>query len=128
MSTSKPFTIPKRLIWEAWEQVKANGGATGVDGVSIPEFEEDLAGNLYKLWNLLSSDSYVPLPVKAVPIPNKSGGTRVLGIPLVTDRVAQTAVKVVLDPIFHSDSYGYRSGKSTQDALEVTRRRCWRRD
>lgn len=132
MSAAKPFTIPKRLIWEAWKKVKANGGAAGVDGVSIPEFEEDLAGNLYKLWNRMSSGSYMPPPVKAVPIPKKSGGIRVLGIPTVADRVSQTAVKMtlepVLDPIFHPDSYGYRPGKSAHDAVEVTRRRCWRRD
>ncbi len=132
MSTTKPFTIPKRLIWEAWKQVKANGGAGGVDDVSVSEFEEELGGNLYKLWNRMSSGSYMPPPVKAVPIPKKSGGTRVLGVPTVADRVAQTAVKLVLepvlDPLFHPDSYGYRPGKSAHDALETTRKRCWKYD
>lgn len=132
MSTARPFTIPKRLIWDAWKQVKSNGGAAGVDGVTIPEFEVELAGNLYKLWNRMSSGSYMPPPVNAVPIPKKSGGTRVLGIPTVADRVAQTAVKMVLepvlDPMFHPDSYGYRPGKSAHEAVEITRRRCWRND
>jgi RNA-directed DNA polymerase len=132
MSTTKPFTIPKRLIWEAWKQVKANGGAGGVDDVSVSEFEEELGGNLYKLWNRMSSGSYMPPAVKAVPIPKKSGGTRVLGVPTVADRVAQTAVKLVLepvlDPLFHPDSYGYRPGKSAHDALETTRKRCWKYD
>ena len=127
MSTAKPFIIPKRLIWEAWKQVKANGGAGGVDDVSVSEFEEELGGNLYKLWNRMSSGSYMPPPVKAVPIPKKSGGTRVLGVPTVADRVAQTAVKLVLepvlDPLFHPDSYGYRPGKSAHDAVETTRKR-----
>lgn len=132
MSMAKPYTIPKQLIWEAWKQVKANGGAAGVDSQSIPEFEKNLKGNLYKVWNRMSSGSYMPPAVKAVPIPKKSGGVRVLGIPTVADRVAQTAVKMLLepswDPMFHRDSYGYRPGKSAHDAVEVTRRRCWKYD
>ena len=132
MSTAKPFIIPKQLIWDAWKQVKANGGAGGVDDVSLSEYEEDLEGNLYKLWNRMSSGSYIPPPVKAVPIPKKSGGIRVLGVPTVSDRIAQTAVKLVLepvlDPLFHPDSYGYRPGKSAHDALEITRKRCWKYD
>jgi RNA-directed DNA polymerase len=132
MSTAKPFIVPKRLIWDAWKQVKANGGAGGVDDVSLSEYEEELEGNLYKLWNRMSSGSYMPPPVKAVPIPKKPGGTRVLGVPTVADRVAQTAVKIVLepvlDPLFHPDSYGYRPGKSAHDALETTRKRCWKYD
>ena len=132
MSTAKPFIVPKRLIWDAWKQVKANGGSGGVDDVSISEYEEDLESNLYKLWNRMSSGSYMPPAVKAVPIPKKSGGTRVLGVPTVADRVAQTAVKLVLepvlDPLFHPDSYGYRPGKSAHDAVETTRKRCWKYD
>ena len=132
MSTAKPFIIPKQLIWDAWKQVKANGGAGGVDDVSLSEYEEDLEGNLYKLWNRMSSGSYIPPPVKAVPIPKKSGGIRVLGVPTVSDRIAQTAVKLVLepvlDPLFHPDSYVYRPGKSAHDALEITRKRCWKYD
>lgn len=132
MAMTKPFTIPKHLVWEAWKQVKSNGGAAGVDNQSILGFEESLKDNLYKLWNRMSSGSYMPPAVRAVPIPKKSGGTRVLGIPTVADRVAQTTVKLllepVLDPLFHPDSYGYRPGKSAHDAIGVTRRRCWKFD
>jgi RNA-directed DNA polymerase len=129
---TKPFTIPKHLIWEAWKQVRSNGGAAGVDHQSILGFEKDLKNNLYKLWNRMSSGSYMPPAVRAVPIPKKLGGNRILGIPTVTDRVAQTSVKLilegVLDPLFHPDSYGYRPGKSAHDAIGVTRRRCWKYD
>ena len=112
--------------------MKANRGAAGVDGVSIERFDEDRNGNLYRIWNRLSSGSYFPPAVRAVPIPKKSGGERLLGVPTVSDRIAQTAVVLALEPglesVFHADSYGYRPGKSAHDAIEVTRRRCWRRD
>src|SRR5881409_4303041 len=105
----KPFEISKWVVWEAYQKVKANDGAAGVDGESIEEFERDLKGNLYKLWNRLSSGSYLPPPVRAVEIPKADGGTRVLGVPTVADRVAQTVVALVLQPrteaIFHPDSY-----------------------
>ena len=124
--------IPKRLIWEAYRRVKANRGAAGVDAVSIEQFDENRNGNLYRIWNRLSSGSYFPPAVKAVPIPKKSGGERMLGVPTVSDRIAQTAVVLALEPdlerVFHPDSYGYRSGRSAHDALAVTRQRCWRRD
>ena len=127
--TCKPHDIPKALIWEAWLRVKANQGAAGIDTQTIEQFERKLGDNLYKLWNRMSSGSYLPPPVKAVPIPKKSGGVRILGIPTVADRVAQTAVKMwlepQLDPIFREDSYGYRPGKSALEAIAVTRRRCW---
>ncbi|MGH3698007.1 MAG: hypothetical protein ACRDQY_00770 [Pseudonocardiaceae bacterium] len=106
----KSHDIPKRLVWDAWLKVKKNGGAAGVDGVTIDQFEESLKGNLFKLWNRMSSGSYFPGPVRAVEIPKK-GGTRVLGIPNVVDRVAQTVAVLVLEPavekVFHEDSYGY---------------------
>jgi len=127
--TCKPYNIPKALIWEAWLHVKANHGAAGIDAETIEQFEKKLGDNLYKLWNRMSSGSYFPPPVKAVPIPKKSGGVRILGVPTVSDRVAQTAVKMwlepQLDPIFCDDSYGYRPGKSALEAIAVTRRRCW---
>src|SRR5271165_4266930 len=130
--TCKSYDIPKTLIWEAWLHVKANQGAAGIDTETIERFETKLAANLYKLWNRMSSGSYFPPPVKAVPIPKKSGGVRVLGIPTVSDRIAQTAVKMWLeprlDPLFHDDSYGYRPGKSALEAIAVTRRRCWDQD
>jgi RNA-directed DNA polymerase len=130
--TCKPYGIPKSLIWEAWKHVKANKGAAGIDSETIERFEARLGDNLYKLWNRMCSGSYFPPPVKAVPIPKKSGGVRLLGIPTVADRVAQAAVKMWLeprlDPIFCADSYGYRPGNSALDAIAVTRRRCWDRD
>jgi RNA-directed DNA polymerase len=128
----KPFAISKRLVWEAWLKVKANKGAAGIDDQSIQAFEANLAGNLYKLWNRMSSGSYMPPPVRAVEIPKRSGGTRVLGVPTVADRVAQTVVHLVLEPevepCFHRDSYGYRPGRSALEAVRVCRERCWRYD
>jgi RNA-directed DNA polymerase len=129
---TKPFNIPKALVWKAFKQVKANGGSAGVDKESIEMFEGNLSGNLYKLWNRLGSGSYFPPPVKGVPIPKKSGGVRMLGVPTVADRVAQTVVKNVLEPIleplFHRNSYGYRPGKSALDAVAMVRRRSWEYD
>jgi RNA-directed DNA polymerase len=130
---AKPFSIPKREVWEAFKRVKANQGAAGVDGQSILEFEADLSRNLYKLWNRLSSGSYFPPPVKRVMIPKRDGGgERSLGIPTVADRVAQEVARrylePILEPVFHADSYGYRPGKSAIDAVRKARERCWRYD
>jgi RNA-directed DNA polymerase len=129
--TEKPFAISKWMVWEAWEKVKANQGAAGVDGESIVEFERNLKGNLYKLWNRMSSGTYFPPPVRAVEIPKK-GGVRILGVPTVADRVAQTVVRLYLEPevepLFHPDSYGYRPGRSALDAVKTCRERCWRKD
>jgi RNA-directed DNA polymerase len=128
----KPFAISKRLVWEAWRRVKANDGAEGVDEESIQAFEANLAGNLYKVWNRMSSGSYMPPPVKAIEIPKKSGGSRMLGVPTIADRVAQTVAYLYLEPevepVFHPDSYGYRPGRSAHDALRVCRQRCWKYD
>lgn len=103
-----------------------------MDGESIAAFERDLEGNLYKLWNRMSSGTYFPPPVRQVEIPKKGGGTRALGIPTIADRVAQTVVKMVLEPAveptFHPDSYGYRPNKSALDAVATARKRCWRAD
>jgi RNA-directed DNA polymerase len=132
VKSAKSFDIPKRLVWEAYQEVKANGGAAGVDKESIEVFEGHLKDNLYRLWNRMASGSYFPPPVKAVAIPKKTGGTRVLGVPTVSDRIAQTVVKKVLEPIldsiFDENSFGYRPGKSAHDAVSVTRQRCWRYD
>lgn len=132
MSVAKPFVISKWEVWEAYQQVKANQGAAGVDGQSIAEFEAALTKNLYKLWNRMSSGSYFPPPVRRVEIPKKGGGSRPLGIPTVADRIAQTVVKTRLEPIlerhFHPDSYGYRPGRSAHQALAKARERCWRFD
>jgi RNA-directed DNA polymerase len=129
----KPFTISKWVVWEAFQRVKANKGAAGVDDQSIEEFERDRDKNLYRIWNRLSSGSYFPPPVKAVEIPKAGGkGVRVLGVPTVADRVAQTVVRMYLEPnvepIFHPDSYGYRPKKSALDAVGACRQRCWRSD
>ena len=134
MSEPKPksFAISKRAVWEAWLRVKANRGAAGVDEQSIEEFERDLKGNLYKLWNRLSSGSYMPPPVRAVEIPKRDGSSRMLGVPTVADRIAQTVACGYLEPgvekVFHLDSYGYRPGRSALDAVGVCRERCWRQD
>jgi len=129
---TRPYAIPKRLVWEAFQKVKANGGASGVDAESIADFEKKLGDKLYKLWSRMESGSYFPPPVKAVPIPKKSGGMRILGVPTVADRVAQTVVKQVLEPIlepvFDANSYGYRPGRSALDAIAVVRRRSWEYD
>src|SRR5215218_9215851 len=132
-SSGKPFAISKREVWEAYEQVKANNGAPGADGVTLEAFEQDLKRNLYKIWNRMSSGSYVPPPVAAVEIPKPHGdGIRVLGVPTVADRIAQTVVARRLEgkvePIFHPDSYGYRPGRSALDAVGACRRRCWKYD
>jgi RNA-directed DNA polymerase len=132
-SQVKPFDIPKQLVWEAYRQVAANKGAPGVDELTLGEFEADLKNNLYKIWNRMSSGTYFPPPVRAVEVPKPhGGGTRVLGVPTVADRVAQTVVAKYLEPEverrFHPDSYGYRPGKKAHDAVGVCRERCWKYD
>ena len=132
MEKAKSYHISKYVVMEAYERVKANKGAAGVDDISIRDFEKDLKKNLYKIWNRMSAGSYFPPPVKTVEIPKGDGKTRTLGIPTVGDRVAQMVVKIYLephiDPYFHEDSYGYRPGKSGLDAVEVARKRCWKYD
>lgn len=132
MSETKPFRIERRWVMEAYGRVEANRGVGGVDGVSLAEFEKDWQNHLYRLWNRMSSGSYMPPPVKLVEIPKKNGGIRPLGIPTVADRIAQTVVAGLLEkavePVFHEDSYGYRPRKSAIQALEKTRERCWKYD
>jgi len=132
LKRAKPYEISKKVVWEAWKQVEANHGAAGVDEESVTDFEKNVKDNLYKIWNRMSSGSYFPPPVRTVEIPKKSGGERLLGIPTVADRVAQMVAKMYLEPVlepnFHRDSYGYRPGKSAIQAVEVTRRRCWKYD
>lgn len=130
MGKTKPFDISKHAVWQAYQKVKANKGAAGVDGQSIEQFEQERNNNLYKLWNRLSSGSYFPPPVKLVEIPKKDGSVRPLGVPTVADRIAQTVVaqelEKVVEPIFDDDSYGYRPRRSAHDALSACRERCWR--
>ena len=132
MGVAKSFEIPKMLVWEAFQRVKASRGGPGADGQTIEDFESNLKDNLYRIWNRMSSGSYFPPPVKLVVIPKSDGSERRLGVPTVSDRVAQNVVKMVLEPIvepqFHADSYGYRPGRSAHDALAQTRARCWRCD
>lgn len=132
MNEAKPFCISKWEVWEAYKRVKANKGAAGVDEESIEDFEKRLKKNLYKIWNRMSSGSYLPPPVRTVKIPKANGGERKLGIPTVSDRIAQQVVKTRLEPevdrLFHADSYGYRPGKSALDAVGKARERCWRYD
>jgi RNA-directed DNA polymerase len=131
-TTDKPFNITKKQVYEAYKAVKSNAGAAGVDKQTLEQFDADLRNNLYKLWNRMSSGSYFPPPVRAVPIPKKTGGQRILGVPTVADRVAQMIVKQLIEPdldqIFLADSYGYRPKKSALDAVGVTRKRCWKYD
>lgn len=132
MLKAKPYEISKQVVWDAYQRVRANRGAAGVDGQTLAMFEKDLKKNLYKIWNRMSSGSYFPPPVRLVEIPKSDGGVRPLGIPTVADRVAQMVTKMYLEPIvepkFHADSYGYRPGKSAHDAIAATRQRCWRKD
>jgi len=132
VNKAKSFCISKWEVWEAYKRVRANKGVAGVDGQSIAEFEEELKGNLFKIWNRMSSGSYFPPPVRRADIPKDNVGTRPLGIPTVADRIAQTVGKRYLEPIleklFHPDSYGYRLKKSAIEAIGVARQRCWRYD
>jgi RNA-directed DNA polymerase len=129
---AKPYCISKQQVYEAYLRVKANKGAAGIDGETLEAFESKLKDNLYRIWNRMSSGSYFPPAVKAVEIPKADGKTRLLGIPTVGDRVAQTVVKMQLEPVvepkFHADSYGYRPGKSAHQALATARQRCWKYD
>lgn len=130
--TTKSFTISKQVVWDAYKRVRAKGGSAGVDEQSIAGFEEDLKNNLYKLWNRMSSGTYFPPAVKRVEIPKADGSMRPLGIPTVSDRIAQMVVKIALEPNvephFHEDSYGYRPNKSAHQAVGAARQRCWRND
>ncbi|CAM4489826.1 MAG: hypothetical protein LEGION0403_FIIPPAGN_02518 [Legionella sp.] len=132
MDKPKPFDIPKILVWEAYKQVKANKGGSGVDHESLAEFDKKLSKNLYKIWNRLSSGSYFPPAVRGVEIPKKQGGVRLLGVPTVSDRIAQMTIKLMFEPSvephFLEDSYGYRPNKSALQAIGVTRKRCWKYD
>lgn len=130
MITAKPFEISKQAVWTAYLQVKRSKGSAGFDNESMEDFEKDLKNNLYKIWNRMSSGTYFPPPVLEVEIPKANGGKRKLGIPTVSDRIAQTVVKQYLEPEvephFHEDSYGYRPNKSALQAIGQTRWRCWR--
>ena len=130
MNSTKPFAISKKMVWEAYKVAQTNQGAPGADGQSLEVYADNLANNLYKLWNRLASGVYFPPAVLQVEIPKRDGGVRALGIPTVEDRIAQTVVKqyleAIVEPHFHGDSYGYRPGRSAHEAIERARKRCWR--
>lgn len=132
LSKTKPFEIPKQVVWDAWKRVAANKGAPGVDKMNIEAYQHRLGDNLYTLWNRMSSGSYYPQPVRQVLIPKGDGNFRPLGIPTVADRTAQMVVKMILEPrlerVFHPASYGYRPGRSAKQAVAQARRNCWRYD
>ena len=131
MSTkAKVYFIAEQAVREAFKRVKKNRGTEGIDTVSLEDFEKNLEGNLYKIWNRMSSGCYFPPPVKQVEIPKENKQVRKLGIPTVADRVAQMVTKLYLEPNiepkFHEDSYGYRPNKSALDAVQTAKKRCWR--
>lgn len=132
MSEAKQFDISKKAVIAAFQAVKENAGSYGADEQTIKEFEEHLNNNLYKLWNRMASGSYFPKPVRAVAIPKKNGGIRILGIPTVEDRIAQMVAKMyfepLVEPMFYNDSYGYRPNKSAIQAVGQARERCFKRD
>ena len=129
MKDAKSFEISKQLVMEAYKRVKANRGTSGIDDITIADFESNLKGNLYKIWNRMCSGSYLPPAVKLVEIPKSNGGKRPLGIPTVGDRVAQMVVVMTIEPDiephFHEDSYAYRPKKSALDAVEKAKDRCY---
>ncbi len=129
---AKSFNISKQMVWNAYVKVKSNKGSAGIDRQTMEGFDKDLSKNLYKIWNRLSSGCYFPPAVRRVDIPKGNGKTRPLGIPTISDRIAQMVVKDILepdvDPNFHDDSYGYRPGKSALDAVSKARQRCWHDD
>ncbi len=130
MDKAKPFQISKWVVWYAYKRIKENKGTAGIDEETIADFERDIKNNLYKIWNRMSSGTYFPFPVRLVEIPKSNGGKRSLGIPTVSDRIAQMVVKMYLEPLvepyFHKDSYGYRPRKSAIEAVGKARERCWR--
>lgn len=132
LDKAKPFEIAKALVWKSYQIVKANQGGSGVDHESLEIFDKNMSRNLYKIWNRLSSGSYFPPAVRGVEIPKKQGGTRLLGVPTVSDRIAQMTIRLMFEPqveqYFLEDSYGYRPNKSALDAIGVTRKRCWQYD
>jgi group II intron reverse transcriptase/maturase len=122
---TKPLPISMEMVEKAYKKVKSNKGSAGVDKVSIQQFEENLAGNLYKLWNRMASGSYFPPAVKEQEIKKDNGKIRKLGIPTVLDRIAQQVIKEYLEPRlekeFHESSFGYRPLKSAHQALTCVR-------
>jgi len=122
---TKSVPVSKEQVWDAYKKVRSNAGSAGVDGVSMEAYDANRSAHLYKLWNRMASGSYFPPPVKEVEVPKKDGKIRKLGIPTISDRVAQMVVKDYLEPrfekIFSPHSYGYRPGKNAHQALSAVR-------
>ncbi len=129
---TKSQPITRLMVWQAYTEVRANKGSYGVDGMDWEYLETNVKTELYKLWNRLASGSYFPNPVKQVAIPKKDGGERLLGIPTILDRVAQQVVKhhleKALEPIFHTDSYGYRPHRNAHQAVAKSNSRAYNYD
>ena len=125
---AKSLPISKRMVYNSYLKVSEKDGVAGIDKESIAMFDANLSGNLYKIWNRMTSGSYYPPPVRTVFIPKKQGGKRPLGIPTVSDRIAQGVVKDYIEPllenIFHASSFGYRPGRSAHDALKQCQQNC----
>lgn len=129
---TKSIPISYQMIWVAYKKVRANQGSSGIDSVSMKEFDADRSKHLYKLWNRMASGSYFPPAVKEVEILKKDGKIRKLGIPTISDRVGQMAIKDFIEPrlekLFSPDSYGYRPNKNAHQALEAVRINCRKTD
>lgn len=127
---TKSLPVSKRMVYDSYLKVVDKDGGAGIDKQSIDMFNENMPGNLYKIWNRMTSGSYFPPPVRTVFIPKKQGGERPLGIPTVSDRIAQGVVKDYLEPslelIFHNSSFGYRPKRSAHDALAQCQQNCIR--
>ena len=119
---TKSVPITRMMVWEAYKKVRSNKGSAGIDSITLDEFEKVRSKELYKIWNRLASGSYFPLNVKRVEIPKGGGKTRPLGIPTVSDRIAQQVIKAYIEPRleaeFMNSSYGYRPNKSAHQAVK----------
>lgn len=128
---TKTQPVSKEQVWSAWKHVKQGGKGMGIDEISMKEIASNPRKYLYPLWNRLASGSYFPPPVKEVPIPKGKGKERMLGIPTILDRVAQEVIRAdlekIVEPLFHSSSFGYRPGKSAHDAIDQCAKNCWER-
>ena len=129
---SRLYDVAREEVDASWKAVRQAGGGCGHDGKTIKDVEADLDNQLYRIWNRMTSGSYMAQPVLLVNIPKAKGGFRQLGIPTVTDRIAQHVIKrrleAIVEPLFHEDSYAYRPGRSAIDALAVVRERCFRHE
>ena len=129
---TKSIPISRQMVWLAYQKVRSNNGSSGIDAISMQEFDANLSKYLYKLWNRMASGSYFPPPVKELEIAKKDGSSRKLGIPTISDRVGQMVVKILIEPrleaVFSPNSYGYRPKRNAHQALTKVRENCWKTD